>query len=300
MTLLATDGLVVIDKPAGMTSHDVVAKLRKVLGTRRVGHGGTLDPMATGLLIIGVNAGTKALQFISGADKTYAATIVLGATTVSDDADGDVVSETDASALQDDDIRNALKTFVGAIEQKPSAVSAIKIDGVRAHARVRAGEEVDIPARTVNVYSIEVGDIRHLDKTIEVDIEVSCGTGTYIRAIARDLGEILGVGGFLNALRRTESSGFSIADACDYEVADQHVIELGQALSRFMPTITVSPDQVARIATGQRLVWQWGEELGPFVVKDREDKVVAIGHRDVFNKREVLGYHSVFVQPLAG
>jgi tRNA pseudouridine55 synthase len=256
--------------------------------------------MATGLLIIGVNAGTKALQFISGADKSYEATIVLGKSTVSDDADGEIISETDASALKADDIHGVLKTFVGAIEQKPSAVSAIKIDGVRAHARVRAGEEVDIPARTVNVYSLEVVEIRHLDKTVEVDVIVDCGTGTYIRAIARDLGAILNVGGFLSSLRRTSSSGFSITDACDYEVADQKVIELGEALSRFMPTIVVTQDQVARIATGQRLVWQWGEGPGPFVVKDQAGKVVAIGHRDIFNKREVLGYHSVFVQPLAG
>lgn len=283
-----------------MTSHDVVAKLRKILGTRRVGHGGTLDPMATGLLIIGVDAGTKALQFISGADKTYEATIVLGISTVSDDADGEITATVDAHHITKDVITSELNKFVGTIEQKPSAVSAIKIDGVRAHARVRAGEEVDIPARLVTIHSIEVGEFRQLESTVEVDVTVACGTGTYIRSIARDLGAALNVGGHLSALRRTHSCGFDIEDACDVESADQHVIPLVDALSRFMPTVTVTADQVARIATGQRLVWQWGAEPGPFVVKDGEGSVVAIGHRDVFNKREVLGYHSVFVQPLAG
>lgn len=300
MALQASDGLVVIDKPAGMTSHDVVAKLRKILGTKRVGHGGTLDPMATGLLIIGVNAGTKALQFISGADKTYEATIVLGISTVSDDADGEITAQVDAHELSDDVVRAELQKFVGTIQQKPSAVSAIKIDGVRAHARVRAGEDVDIPARSVVIHSLDVEAFRTLDTTVEVDVTVACGTGTYIRSIARDLGEALGVGGHLSKLRRTHSSGFSIDDSCDYESAAQHVLPLADALSRFMPTVTVTSDQVARIANGQRLVWQWGDELGPFVVKDSAGAVVAIGHRDVFNNREVLGYHSVFVQPLAG
>ena len=205
-----TDGFLVVDKAPAMTSHDVVAVARKALGTRKVGHAGTLDPMATGVLVLGFGNGTRLLQYITDGDKTYQATVVLGAATVTDDAEGDVISTGDVSAISDSNIEIEMSKMRGVVMQRPSSVSAVKVAGERAYDRVRAGEVVELAARQVTISQLDILQIRRLDKTIQVDIEVTCSAGTFIRAIARDCGTALGTGGHLNSLRRSRVAGFAL------------------------------------------------------------------------------------------
>jgi tRNA pseudouridine55 synthase len=217
---VTSSGLVVVDKPAGITSHDVVARVRRLAGTRKVGHAGTLDPMATGVLVLGINRATRLLGHLLITDKAYDATIRLGVSTTTDDAEGEVISTssitgiTGVTGVGDGDIRAGLATMVGEIDQVPSAVSAIKVDGKRAYERVRAGEQVELASRRVRIASIDVHSctVVELAETTVIDVEVSvaCSSGTYIRAIARDLGSSLGVGGHLTALRRTAVGTFTI------------------------------------------------------------------------------------------
>lgn len=216
-------GILLVDKPQGWTSHDIVARTRRLAGTRKVGHAGTLDPMATGLLIVGLNSSTRLLTYIVGTDKEYLATIRLGAATTTDDAEGEIVDEAtpDAvAAVTDEAIRSGIGALTGEIEQVPSSVSAIKVDGKRAYARVRAGEEVVLKARPVTVSEFEVLDQRKLQAAIDVDVRVVCSSGTYIRSLARDLGAGLGVGGHLTALRRTRVGSFHVEDAHPIESLD--------------------------------------------------------------------------------
>ena len=212
-----SDGFLVVDKAGGMTSHDVVAVGRKALGTRKVGHAGTLDPMATGILVLGFGNGTRLLQYITDGDKSYVATIVLGASTITDDSEGEVLETTDASKVADTEIQRVLATMVGTIAQRPSSVSAVKVGGERAYDRVRAGETFELAAREVTISQLNILDIRHLQSTTEIDIEVTCSAGTFIRAIARDLGSELKVGGHLSALRRTRVAGFKLDSAVSFE-----------------------------------------------------------------------------------
>jgi tRNA pseudouridine55 synthase len=208
-----TDGFLVVDKAPGMTSHDVVAIARRALNTRKVGHAGTLDPMATGVLVLGFNHGTKLLQYITDGDKSYTATIVLGASTTTDDHEGEIISTADATKVSDDEIKRILGAMVGEIMQRPTNVSAIKVDGKRAYDRARSGEEFELPARKVTISQLDILEIRRKDATTLVDIAVTCSAGTYIRAIARDLGAELKVGGHLNVLRRTRVAGFTLDQA---------------------------------------------------------------------------------------
>ena len=215
-------GLVIVDKPAGVTSHDVVSRVRRLAGTRKVGHAGTLDPMATGVLVIGVDRATRLLGHLTLTEKAYDGTIRLGATTTTDDADGELLSTAPTRDLDEARIRSGLASFVGDIEQVPTAVSAIKVDGRRAYDRVRAGEDVQLTARPVTVHALDVHRVRPSGELIEVDISVRCSSGTYIRAIARDLGASLGVGGHLGALRRTAVGPFTLDDAHTLEqLADE-------------------------------------------------------------------------------
>lgn len=212
------DGLLVVDKPPAWTSHQVVGACRRLAGTRKVGHAGTLDPMATGVLVVGVNKGTRLLTYLVGADKDYDATIRLGVGTRTDDADGEETSRApcgQVQALTVDPARvgAAVATLTGAITQVPSAVSAIKIDGKRSYARVRAGEEVALTGRPVTVSRFEVRDRRLGDGVLDLDVSVTVSSGTYVRALARDLGAALGVGGHLAALRRTRVGGITLAQA---------------------------------------------------------------------------------------
>ena len=220
MPQTAPIGILLVDKDGGITSHDVVARVRRALGTRKVGHAGTLDPMATGLLVVGVGPATKLLTFFVGLDKEYTATIRLGSSTSTDDADGEVVDVATASQIEAVDrssIEAVIITLTGDIMQRPSAVSAIKVDGRRAYERVRAGEDVELPARSVTIEAFEVLHLRRDGEAIDLDVRVVCTSGTYIRALARDLGAALQVGGHLTALRRTRVGPFSVADAVAVE-----------------------------------------------------------------------------------
>jgi tRNA pseudouridine55 synthase len=255
---LATPGLLLVDKPEGITSHDVVSRVRKLLGTRKVGHAGTLDPMATGLLVLGIESGTKLLTFIVGKDKTYEATIRLGSSTVTDDREGEILTTStleQLSQVSKESILLGIAKLTGVIQQKPSAVSAIKVDGERAYARVRAGEEVDLPSREVTVSRFDlVSEIRCTEDHINLDVLVDCSSGTYIRALARDLGNDLGVGGHLTALRRTRVGEFEVANAFDFtDGAELNVIPISEAAQGSLPCLEISEQAVIDLRHGKRI-----------------------------------------------
>ncbi len=206
-------GLVVVDKPAGITSHDVVGRCRRIFGTRKVGHAGTLDPMATGVLVVGIERATKILGLLSGASKSYAATVRLGQATATDDAEGDVLQSVSAAGVTDAQIADAIAALRGDIEQRPSSVSAVKVGGERAYRLAREGRAVELAPRSVRVERFDVLAIRRHDELVDVDVEVDCSSGTYIRALARDVGVTLGVGGHLTALRRTRVGRFGLDES---------------------------------------------------------------------------------------
>ncbi|MGA1200641.1 MAG: tRNA pseudouridine(55) synthase TruB [Aquiluna sp.] len=246
-------GIALIDKQQGFTSHDVVAKLRKLLGTKKIGHAGTLDPMATGLLLLGVGSGTKLMQFLSGLDKTYEATIRLGASTSTDDAEGELGQAQDASRISSDELAREIFKLTGNIEQVPSSVSAIKVDGKRAYDLVRAGEEVVLKSRSVTVSRFEViGEPSVVGKYLDINVEVDCSSGTYIRALARDLGEALGVGGHLTALRRTRIGAFEVSNASGISEEPTLVTNV-EVLKMLMPEVAISPQQEIDLRHGKRL-----------------------------------------------
>ena len=273
----ARSGLVVVDKPAGWTSHDVVARVRRLAGTRRVGHAGTLDPMATGVLLVGVERATRLLGHLALTEKAYDATVRLGVTTVTDDADGQVTGGTSAAAVSDVDIAAAVRALTGEIEQIPPAVSAVKVGGRRSYARVRTGETVELAPRPVTVYAFEIRAIRRPDKppaersdgihgpkgrppgsrgdVIDLDVSVVCSSGTYIRALARDLGARLGVGGHLTALRRTRVGPYSIdaAHTLDELAEELAVLPLGDAAAAAFPRRDLDGADAERIAHGVRV-----------------------------------------------
>jgi len=244
-------GLVVVDKPGGMTSHDVVARVRRLAGTRKVGHAGTLDPMATGVLVLGVNRATRLLGHLTLTDKRYDATIRLGVSTTTDDAEGEPVETRPTQGLTEEAVRAALSSYVGAIDQVPSSVSAVKVDGKRAYARVRAGEVVDLPARRVTIHALEVTAI----DLPTVEISVHCSSGTFIRAIARDLGAALGVGGHLTALRRTAVGPFAVAHAATLDglTADFRVVPIAAAARVAFPVCDLDETQSADVRVGRAL-----------------------------------------------
>lgn len=253
---LSRAGVVVVDKPAGMTSHDVVARLRRIFGTRKVGHAGTLDPMATGVLVAGIERGTKLLAHLVADDKVYSTTIRLGSATSTDDAEGDVLGEADAGHLTDDEIMAQVDALTGEIMQVPSKVSAIKIDGKRAHKLVREGKDVDIPPRPVTIFSFDVSQIRRDGAFVDVDARVHCSSGTYIRSLARDMGDALGVGGHLTALRREASGPFALEHARSLEELSDHPalsLSLDEALTTAWPVLNVTADEYAALAMGKWL-----------------------------------------------
>jgi tRNA pseudouridine55 synthase len=253
------DGLVVVDKPAGLTSHDIVARVRRLAGTRKVGHAGTLDPMATGVLVLGVDRATRLLTYLVGATKSYAATVRLGVTTVTDDAEGDVLVRTDAGLVTPDGVAAGIQALTGAIEQVPSAVSAVKVDGRRAYARVRAGEDVVLAARTVTVSRFDVLAVRagvaDGSAVVDLDVLVDCSSGTYVRALARDLGAGLGVGGHLTALRRTRVGpyGLDVARTLDALGEDFAVLPMADAARAAFPARELDAAETQRLVHGQRV-----------------------------------------------
>ena len=251
-------GLVLIDKPSDWTSHDVVAKVRKAVGTKKVGHAGTLDPLATGLLVLGIESGTKLLTFLVGADKTYLATIRLGVSTVSDDSQSEILktaSPASLASVSPEDIEREMAKLTGVISQRPSSVSAIKVDGKRAYDLVRAGEEVALKSRDVKVSTFEIlSSSKSAEGFIDLEVKVDCSSGTYVRAIARDLGEALGVGGHITSLRRTRVGSFVVSDANSItDLENLRLTPLAQAASDLFPTISLSAEQVTDLVHGKRL-----------------------------------------------
>lgn len=253
----APRGVLLVDKPSGITSHDVVARARRALNTRKIGHAGTLDPMATGLLILGVGAATRLLTFIVGLDKTYEATIRLGVATDSDDADGAETSRADAAAVaavSGEAIERVVASLRGPISQVPSTVSAIKVGGRRAYDLARAGEQVELKARQVTVSRFDVVDSRPGDGVLDLDVVVDCSSGTYIRALARDLGSALGVGGHLTALRRTRIGPFSVDAAVTDIAPDAALVPDAQVAAAVLGAFAVSADEARDLRHGKRLV----------------------------------------------
>jgi tRNA pseudouridine55 synthase len=285
-------GFVVVDKPGGLTSHDVVARVRRLAGTRRVGHGGTLDPMATGVLVVGVERATRLLTYVIGGAKRYTATIRLGQSTVTDDAEGEVVTSADAAGVTDAAIAGGLAALRGEIDQVPSAVSAIKVGGKRSYARVRAGEDVALAARRVTVHRLDLLATRRAGTTTDLDVDVACSAGTYIRALARDLGAGLGVGGHLTALRRTEVGAFTLADALTLdELAARPggpvTLDLSAAAARFLPRRDATGDEARVLRHGGPL--STVGIAGPYAVFDPDGDVLAVvSERDGRARPEIV------------
>ena len=257
-------GLVIVDKPQGWTSHDVVGRMRRLAGTRKVGHAGTLDPMATGVLVVGVNKATRLLTYIVGTSKSYDATIRLGASTVTDDAEGEPTHTMTTARVTDAAIRGGVASLTGPISQVPSSVSAIKVNGERAYARVRSGEDVKLAARPVTIHSFDVHDIRrgrHVSgpdagmEYIDVDVTVDCSSGTYIRALARDLGAGLAVGGHLTVLRRTRVGPYSIDQARTLEQLGDalDILDVADAARALMPVRELSAEEAVELSFGRRI-----------------------------------------------
>lgn len=262
MTVVGPQGIIVLDKPAGPTSHAMVARARKAWGTRRVGHAGTLDPMATGVLVLGIGSATRLLGHLSAQGKEYLATMALGVATTTDDAQGSVTAAPGAICGRDE-VERALAPWRGTVLQRPSAVSAVHIDGKRAHERVRAGEMPELPEREVTIDALEVLDLRHaavegVDATV-VDVRVACSAGTYVRALARDVGDALGVGGHVLSLRRTRSGAFTLGDACSPDdLGLAPIMSSGEAARRSLPWTEVDAGSVRAVTHGVRIPWPPG------------------------------------------
>lgn len=267
-------GLVVLDKPAGMTSHDVVARVRRALGTRKVGHAGTLDPMATGVLVLGVGRATRLLGHLTLTDKSYEATVRLGASTTTDDAEGEVTGTASAAGVTEDDVREALRAFEGEIEQVPSTVSAIKVDGKRAYQRARSGEEVELSARPVTIHAIAARNFRRDGDFLDLDLTVTCSSGTYVRAIARDLGAALGVGGHLTALRRTAVGPFTL-DRAGADLDHPEVTVIADAARAAFPSVDLTDEQATDVRFGRKLALALGGD-GPHAVFAPDGEFLAL------------------------
>jgi|SRR5690625_828381 len=273
-----SDGLVIVDKPSGWTSHDVVGRIRRLAGTRKVGHAGTLDPMATGVLVLGVDRATRLLGHLMLTRKAYSATVRLGATTTTDDAEGEFVSETDASGVRGDDIEAVLAGFRGDIEQVPSTVSAIKVDGKRAYARARAGEDVELAARPVTIDRLDIRDVRTEGSYVDVEVEVECSSGTYVRALARDIGVELAVGAHLTMLRRTRVGPFEIGSArtLDALADDFSVVDIGDAARTAFTCVTLDAEAAAMVRHGRALRERSLPASGPVAMFDPAGRFLAL------------------------
>jgi len=286
---LVTTGLLLVDKPQGLTSHDVVARARRALTTRKIGHAGTLDPMATGLLTLGVGPATRLLTYLVGLDKTYETTMRLGSATTTDDAEGEVVTVSDPAAVAAvtvERLEAGIAALTGEIDQRPSSVSAIKVDGRRAYDRVRAGEEVELASRRVTISTFDVLAVRRTASSIEVDARIDCSSGTYIRALARDLGAGLGVGGHLTALRRTRVGPFDVADAVSLESLAERGASLlaspAEVAARLFPVLDVDAEQARDLGHGKLLTLSGQPDSEPVAAIERgaggehPDRLVAL------------------------
>ena len=270
-------GIVVVDKPAGMTSHDVVGRCRRIFGTRKVGHAGTLDPMATGVLVIGIERATKILGLLTATSKSYAATIRLGRSTTTDDAEGEVLQNVSAAHITDDQIHAGVAALRGEIAQRPSSVSAVKIGGKRAYQLAREGQDVQLAERQVCIDRFDVLDIRREGGFVDVDVEVDCSSGTYIRALARDLGDALGVGGHLTALRRTRVGGYGLDHARtleDLAEAPQLSYSLDEACLLAFPRRDITAEQADDASHGRPL--EAAGLDGVYAATDDAGRVIAL------------------------
>ncbi|PFG33529.1 tRNA pseudouridine(55) synthase TruB [Sanguibacter antarcticus] len=296
----AADGFVVVDKPQGWTSHDVVARMRGLASTRKVGHAGTLDPMATGVLVLGIGRATKLLTYVVGEDKEYRATVRLGASTTTDDAEGEVLVTGDVSGVTDEAVRASVTELTGAILQVPSAVSAVKVDGKRAYARVRAGETVELTSRPVTISRFDVEDVRREthdgSAVVDVDVTVVCSSGTYVRALARDMGVALGCGGHLTALRRTRVGGYTVSGARTLEdLAAEverdgtvHVMPLADAARARFPVRDLTDDETRDLGHGRRLTSSCPTETVTVAAVSAGGTLVALLEDDGEHARPVL------------
>ncbi|MFM1966847.1 MAG: tRNA pseudouridine(55) synthase TruB [Actinomycetota bacterium] len=287
-------GIVVVDKPEGPTSHAIVGRARKAWGTRRVGHAGTLDPLATGVLVLGIGSATRLLGHLSAQGKEYVATMALGVATISDDAQGDVVSAAGAT-LTGAEIEAAMAPWRGSVRQRPNAVSAVHIDGRRAHERVRAGEDVDVPERDVTIDAFDLLDLRHdvvagVTATV-IDVRVSCSAGTYVRALARDVGAALGVGGHVMALRRTRSGAFTLDDACvPDDMGSVTPMSSAEAARRSLPWVEIDADSVRAVTHGVRIPWPQGAAEEGTIAFVHGDDLLALAER----RGDTAAYSAVF------
>ncbi|MFF5206289.1 tRNA pseudouridine(55) synthase TruB [Streptosporangium sp. NPDC000396] len=270
-------GLIIVDKPAEWTSHDVVGKLRGIAGTRKVGHAGTLDPMATGVLVVGVEKATRLLGHLALTEKGYDATIRLGQSTNTDDAEGEITGTASAAEVTEEEIRKAVAALTGRIMQVPPQVSAIKVNGERAYKRARAGEEMELQARPVTVSGFEITDIRRQGDLIDVDASVTCSSGTYIRALARDMGADLGVGGHLTFLRRTRVGPYDLSTAHTIEQlsAECVILPMADAVAAAFPRRDVTAEEASTVAHGGRLP-SLGLGKGPIGVFGPDGTLVAL------------------------
>lgn len=279
----APHGILLVDKAPERTSHDVVARVRWLLKTKKVGHAGTLDPMATGLLVLGVGQGTRLLTYLVGLDKTYTATIRLGQATTTDDREGEPLGQPrDASGLTPQEIEERLVALRGDIDQVPSTVSAIKVDGKRAYAMARAGEDVQLTARPVRISRFDVLALRIEGPFVDLDAVVSCSSGTYVRALARDLGAALGVGGHLTALRRTHVGPFGVDAAHRVPARGEGddvrlpLTGLGEIASRVLRTLRVDGEAAERLADGQAISAAGAPGPGPCGIRSEGEPVAAL------------------------
>ena len=277
------NGIVVVDKPEGPTSHAIVSRARKAYGTRRVGHAGTLDPLATGVLVLGIGSATRLLGHLSDQGKEYLATMALGVATTTDDAQGEVV-QAPGSRLSQAQVEEAMAPWRGAVRQRPSAVSAVHVDGKRAHELVRAGENVQLPDRAVTIEAFDLLDVRHEEAegvpVTVVDVRVACSAGTYVRALARDIGEALGAGGHITALRRTRSGALTLDDACAAdELGATPLLTAGEVARRSLPWVQVPVESVRSVAHGVRIPWPADAPASGTVALLHADALLALAER---------------------
>ncbi len=293
-------GILLVDKPHGITSHDVVARTRRLAGTRKIGHAGTLDPMATGLLVLGVESATRLLHYLVGLDKEYLATIRLGWNTTTDDAEGEALAAAAAdqvAAVTEQEIGEGMQRLTGVIEQVPSAVSAVKVAGKRAYQRVREGESVELAPRTVTVSAFDLLAARPGGGFVDVDVRVACSSGTYVRALARDLGADLGTGGHLTKLRRTRIGAFHVEEAAALEELDvaAALLRPSDAARRVLPVATLTAQQATDLGHGKRVEASEAvvADLAPGAVLaaiDPDDRLVAIVERRGSTLKVVSGF----------
>ncbi len=291
-------GFVIVDKPAGMTSHDVVHQIRKLANTKKVGHAGTLDPDATGVLVVGLGKATRLLTFIVADNKTYQATIRLGQSRTTDDAQGEIIETKSCEKITEENIKQELDKFVGDIQQIPSSVSAIKVDGKRAYDLVRQGEKVELAPRSVHISAIDVHEIKKVDEFIDVAVTVHCSSGTYIRAIARDLGNSLQVGGHLTNLRRTQSGQWSITNAnklTDLKSGSLPIISMAQVATSIFPSVTIGQAETEDFIHG-RSVRTTHTPAETIAVIDKTPSLIALAHGDGLT----LKPHVVFASGTSG